>query len=286
MTPRPAGPPPAIIRRMADLPARARPRSRRTPPAPRRRVALVTGAGSPDGIGFAAASLLARRGLAVVITSTTERIHGRVRALATLGAEAAGVVADLTDPRSARAVVDLALERFGRLDVLVNNAGMGRLGAPELVKPFAAFAPAEWRASLETNLLTAVNVTRAALPALRRAGRGRIVNVTSTTGPVVANPGESPYAAGKAALTGLTRTLALELARAGLTVNAVAPGWIATAASTPAELRAARAAPPGRAGRPEEVAEAIAFLASEGAGYVNGVTLVVDGGNALQERKA
>jgi 3-oxoacyl-[acyl-carrier protein] reductase len=212
---------------------------RQRPAAPLRRVALVTGAGSADGIGFAAASLLAHRGLAVVVTSTTARIHDRVAALAAQGAEAAGAVADLSDPRAARAVVELALERFGRLDVLVNNAGMGRVGAPEVVKPFAALSQADWRASLENNLLTAVNVIRAALPALRRSGRapgraggGRIINVTSVTGPLVSNPGESPYAAGKAALGGLTRTLALELGRAGITVNDVAPGWIATAAST------------------------------------------------------
>ncbi|MFT3916891.1 MAG: SDR family NAD(P)-dependent oxidoreductase [Anaeromyxobacteraceae bacterium] len=248
-------------------------------------MAVVTGAGSAAGIGFAAAALLAERGWAVALSSTTERIHARVRALAARGADVAGAVADLRDPRSARALVELALERFGRLDAVVNNAGMGRVGAPEVVKPFAALALEAWRESLETNLLTAVNVTRAALPALRRSGAGRVVNVASVTGPLVSNPGESPYAAGKAALVGLTHTLALELARAGVTANAVAPGWIATAASTPAELRAARATPPGRAGTPREVAEVIAFLCSEGAAYVNGATVVVDGGNTLVERK-
>lgn len=247
-------------------------------------VALITGAGGPGGIGFAAALALAGRGHQVVVTSTTSRIHERVADLAARGHQAAGAVADLGDPAAAEAVVALALERFGRLDVLVCNAGMGRVGAPEVVKPFLRFTSAEWRQSLETNLLTAVHVIGAALPALRRAG-GRVVVVSSVTGPLASSPGESPYAAGKAALGGLVRTLALELGGEGVRVNAVAPGWIATDATTPAERRAARHTPLGRAGTPAEVAEVIAFLASPAASYVNGETVVVDGGNLLQEKK-
>jgi 3-oxoacyl-[acyl-carrier protein] reductase len=135
------------------------------------------------------------------------------------------------------------------------------------------------------NLDTCFYVTRRVLPGMLARGRGRIVNVSSVTGPVVSNPGTAGYSAAKAGMVGLSRALALEVAARGVTVNCVAPGWVATASQTADEAQAARHTPIGRAGTPLEMAAAIAFLAMPGASYITGEMLVVDGGNVLQERK-
>ena len=248
-------------------------------------VALVTGAGAPDGIGFAIARALAQRGAAVGITATSRRVHERAAELEAAGATVWAAIADLTDDAAAARLVAGVLERFGRMDVLVNNAGMAQTGGEDFDAPFAELDARRWRLALERTLTTAVNVTRAALPAMLERGHGRIVNVSSVTGPLVAIPGSSGYAAAKAGLDGLMRTLALELGPAGITVNSVAPGWIATGSSTAAELEAGRHTPVGRPGTPEEVAAAVAFLADPASSYVTGHALVVDGGNTLQELK-
>jgi 3-oxoacyl-[acyl-carrier protein] reductase len=247
--------------------------------------ALVTGAGAADGIGFAVARALAARGAAIGITATSERIHERAAELVAAGATVWAGTADLVDEAAAARVVGQMLERFGRLDVLVNNAGMTQTGGEELSAEFVALDARRWRLGLERNLTTAANVTRAALPAMLDRGYGRVVNVSSVTGPLVAIAGESAYAAAKAGLDGLMRALALELGPSGITVNSVAPGWIATGSSTAAELQAGRNTPIGRPGRPEEVAAAVAFLADPASSYVTGHSLVVDGGNTLQEFK-
>jgi 3-oxoacyl-[acyl-carrier protein] reductase len=245
------------------------------------RKALITGAGAPGGIGFATARALAEAGHAVAITATTGRIHARAAELIAEGHDVTAHIADLTDP----AQVDALLTAVGAVDVLVNNAGMGSVLAPAEQVSFLDLTPDQWRRALDASLTTAVLVTRAFLPGMVAQGWGRVVMMASVTGPYVSNPGESAYSAAKAGMVGLTHALALEVASRGVTVNAIAPGWIATEAATPEERLAARATPPGRAGTPAEVAAVAAFLASDGAAYVNGAVIVVDGGNILQERK-
>ncbi|MFM8520043.1 MAG: SDR family NAD(P)-dependent oxidoreductase [Solirubrobacterales bacterium] len=249
------------------------------------RTALVTGCGSAEGIGFATARLLGRQGAAVVVTSTTERIHDRAEELAEEGIEAKALVADLIEADRAAEVVEQATAWKSGLDILVNNAGMAQEGADEDSRPFAELSDAEWRTGIDRNLDLAANVTRAAIGAITDSGQGRIIFVTSVTGPLVAIHGSSAYGAAKAGLDGLMRALALELGPTGTTVNSVNPGWIATASSSEAELAAGRNTPTGRPGTPEEVAAAVLLLASPEASYINGQTVVVDGGNVIQEVK-
>ncbi len=173
--------------------------------------------------------------------------------------------------------------RSATCSVLVNNAGMAVLGEMDEPGALEQLDRSDWQRSLDRNLTTAFLVTRAFLLGMKARGYGRIVNVSSTTGAVSAVAGDTAYAAAKAGMVGFTRAIALEAAPHGVTVNAVAPGWIATGSQTGREAAAGLRTPVRRSGTPEEIAALIAFLASSEASYITGQLVVADGGNALVE---
>jgi 3-oxoacyl-[acyl-carrier protein] reductase len=251
------------------------------------RVAVVTGAGSPTGIGFAVCRRLGELGAAVALTATSDRVHDRVGELTQAGVRAMGLVADLTDPAAPEALVAAVMGRWDRLDVLVNNAGMisvtddgARSGGVDGL-PYD-----DWQHSLRRNLDTAFLMTRAVVPAMRTAGWGRIVMVSSVTGPVMAMRADAAYAAAKAAMVGLTRSLAVDLAAEGITANAVAPGWVATGSQTEDERREGEVTPMRRSGTADEIAWPVTWLCTPGAAYLTGQCLVIDGGNSVAEQRA
>lgn len=243
---------------------------------------LITGAGSEQGIGFATARTLQQLGASVFLTSLSPRVHERAREL-----NAVGATADLTNQGEVSALIATAVEKLGALDGIVNNAGMtsvinegiGEFGSIDTI------SLQNWRNSFARNVESAFLVTQAALPFLRQQPDGRIVMVSSTTGTVNATHNDVAYAASKASLVGMVRALAIDEAANGITVNAVAPGWIQTESQTDSEARHGLTTPMGRSGKPEEVASAIAWLCSTEASYITGQSIVIDGGNSISEER-
>ncbi|MBX5469189.1 MAG: 3-oxoacyl-ACP reductase FabG [Thermoleophilaceae bacterium] len=237
----------------------------------RKGCALVTGASR--GIGAATALALAADGWPVGVNyrSDAEGAERVTAAIEAAGGRAVALQADVRDPGAADALFPVLEERFGPVLVLVNNAGVRADAlAPQLDDD-------DWQSVIDTNLSAAFRLTRRALRRMVRERFGRIVNVASVVGPR-ANPGQANYAASKAGLIGFTRTVAAEVARRGVTVNAVAPGFVETEMTQGLLERVVAEIPARRAGTPAEVAACVRFLASEEAAYVTGATLTVDGG--------
>ncbi len=236
--------------------------------------ALVTGASG--GIGGAIARSLHARGAAVMLAGT--RADALDALAAELGGRAHAGVADLADPDAPDRLVKAAEAAMGRLDILVNNAGLTRDGLA------LRMTDESWRAVIEVNLTAAFRLTRAALRGMVRRRHGRVIGVSSVVA-LTGNIGQANYAASKAAMIGMSKSIAAEVAGRGVTVNCVAPGFILTAMtdklSDEQRGRLAGAIPAGRFGAPADVAAAVVYLASAEAGYVTGQTLHVNGGMAM-----
>jgi 3-oxoacyl-[acyl-carrier protein] reductase len=238
------------------------------------KVAIVTGGNR--GIGLAIARLLAEDGASVVVSGRdAARLHAAVKELESLGAPAMAVAADAAKREDADRLVEATRERFGRIDVLVNNAGITR---DQLL---VRMKDDDWDQVLDTNLRGVFLMTRAVGKVMMRQKSGRIINIASTAG-AMGNPGQVNYSAAKAGVIGLTKAAGRELAHWNILVNAVAPGLIETdmAASIPAEAREAmlQQVPLKRIGQGREVAEVVRFLAGDGASYITGQTIHVNGG--------
>jgi len=236
--------------------------------------ALITGASG--GIGAAIARALHGAGATVALSGTRE---GPLTDLAAELAERAHVLpCDLSDPQAVEGLPKAAIDAMGGLDILVNNAGITR------DQLFMRLSDADWQAVLDVNLTAAMRLCRGVMRPMMKARWGRIVNISSVVG-TTGNAGQANYAAAKAGLIGLTKSIAAEVASRGITANAVAPGFIATAMTdklTDEQKGKINAQiPAGRMGTPEEIAAAVLYLASDEAGYVTGATLHVNGGMAM-----
>jgi 3-oxoacyl-[acyl-carrier protein] reductase len=254
------------------------------------KTALITGAGSKNGIGFASAELMARLGANVFLTGQSDRVYERAEELKNKGFNATAFTADLTDESQVIKMIEHVDEKYKNLNILVNNAGMtsqldpmdsaGEMGSIDQI------SISGFQKTIDRNLLSVFMVTKLALELIRKSKNGRIIVVSSVTGGVMAMRNEIAYATAKSALGGFIKSLALDEAVNNITVNSVLPGWIATDSQTEYEKIQGNKTPLGRSGTAAEVASLIAWLSCDESSYLTGQSIVVDGGNSISEERA
>ena len=240
------------------------------------KVAIVTGAG--HGIGREIALSLARNGAEVVVTDVSDEIFEVEKQIEAVGSKALPIKCDVTELEQAQGVEEQVVGRYARIDILVNNAGIYPM------KPFLEMTSDDWNKVLRVNLNGAFHCTKAVLPKMVAQKYGKIVNISSISGPVVAFLNLVHYSASKAAIAGFTKSLALEVAQYGINVNAVAPGPIDVGAMTPdMEMyqQVVKAIPLGRMGLPRDIANLVVFLVSDESNFITGQCIVSDGGYTL-----
>jgi NAD(P)-dependent dehydrogenase (short-subunit alcohol dehydrogenase family) len=248
------------------------------------RIAVVTGAAR--GIGYSISRSLAKEGATVILTDASNEVKEAADDLRKSGLEATAMRMDVTDSNEVDHTIDGVIQQFGRVDILVNNAGIYP-DEPALLDMSEEF----WDRIFNINMKGVFRCTRAALRSMIRNRSGKIINISSVTGPRVSIPHCNAYSASKGAVSGFTRALALEVAQFGINVNAICPGVIRTPGmlslySEDKENRVARSIPLGKLGSPDDVADLVVFLASDESRYITGTEVIIDGGNIIQELKS
>ncbi len=245
------------------------------------RVAVVTGAAQGNGKGIA--KRLAEEGATVILTDVLEKVHETANELKVSGWKAVGMKMDVTKHDDVNETIKEVLEQFGKIDILVNNAGIypDEPSIPDMPEDF-------WDRMFNVNVKGIFYCLKAVLPTMIERKQGKIINMSSVTGPMVSVPRSAAYSATKAAISGMTRALALEFAEHNINVNAMCPGYVKTPGSqylAEKENKIAASIPLRRFGTPEDVGDLAVFLASDESKYITGAELVIDGGNIIQEVK-
>jgi 3-oxoacyl-[acyl-carrier protein] reductase len=246
------------------------------------KVALITGVARPRGQAYAVAKVFGRENAALAVVDISDEVWKRVKELKALGYDVLGFKADLTKSRDVNDMVEQIMDKYGKVDILCNVVGLG----PHPWHSFLEMTEDEWDTILNINLKTVYYCCKAVVPSMVKQRYGKIVNWSSTTGPMVTLPNTTHYSAAKGGVSGFTRALALELAPYNITVNAILPGSIRTSPDPMTERRKRidKAIPLGY-GQPEDTADLALFLASDESKYITGTEIVLDGGDTIQERK-